>query len=91
MIIFATLSNPKVSCYASRIILNIYLDASYSLKYKPKSGVAGASFLGNKPENEESILLNENIFVVPSILKFVVSSVAEAELGVIFIHEKTFA
>jgi len=84
----ATLPNAKVKFYASKMILNVHSDASYLSEPRAKSRVAGVYFMGDVPEDGKPILLNGNIFIVCSILKFVVASAAEAELGALFINGK---
>ena len=44
--------------------------------------------MGDVPQDGKPILLNGNIFVVCGILKFVAASVAESELGVLFMNGK---
>ena len=83
-----TLPNEKVKFYTSKIILNVHLDASYLSEPKAKSRVAGVYFTRDVPEDGKSLLLNENIFTVCSISKYVVASIAEVELGALFTHEK---
>ena len=84
----ATLPNAKIKFYASKMILNVHSDASYLSEPRAKSRVAGVYFMGDVPEDGKPILLNGNIFIVCSMLKFVVSSAAEAELGALFINGK---
>ena len=84
----ATPPNAKVRFYASNMILNVHLDASYLSEPKAKSRVAGVYFLGNMPEKDKPIKLNGNVFIVCGILKFVVSSAAKAELGALFMNGK---
>ena len=84
----ATLPNAKIKFYASKMILNVHSDASYLSEPRAKSRVAGVYFMGDVPEDGKPILLNGNIFIVCSMLKFVVASAAEAELGALFINGK---
>ena len=70
------------------MILNVHSDASCLSEPRAKSRVAGVYFMGDVPEHGKPILLNGNIFMMCSMLKFVVASAAEAELGALFINEK---
>ena len=74
--------------YASDMILNIHSDASYLSEPNARSRVGGYFFLGSVPENNRPIRLNGAIHIVASILKFVVASAAEAELGGLFVNCK---
>ena len=74
--------------YASDMILNIHSDASYLSEPKARSRVAGHYFLGSKPIAGKPIKLNGAIFTFFGILKFVVASAAEAELGALFLNCK---
>ena len=70
------------------MILNIDSDVSYLSEPQAKSRVAGHFFRGEIPQDKKPIMTNGNIFNVCAILKFVVCSAAEAELGALFIHAK---
>ena len=67
------------------MILNIHSDASYLSEIGARSRVAGHYFLGSVPEANKPIRLNGAIFTFCGILKFVVASAAEAELGALFL------
>ena len=84
----ATHPNATVRYHASSMILNIHSDASYLSEPDAKSRIAGHYFLGDVPNDDEPIMLNGAIFVFCGILKFVVSSAAEAELGALFLNCK---
>jgi len=73
---------------ASDMILNIHSDASYLSVKNARSRACGHFFLGSIPVDGEPIQLNAAIFTLCSILKFVVSSAAEAELGALFMNMK---
>eukprot|EP00804_Cyclotella_cryptica_P002622 CCRYP_010444-RD/>CCRYP_010444-RD protein AED:0.34 eAED:0.29 QI:0/-1/0/1/-1/0/1/0/485 len=79
-------SNPeaKLRFRASDMILNIHSDASYLSATRARSQVAGYYFLGSIPTDDAPIKLNGAILVLCGILKFVVASAAEAELGALF-------
>ena len=70
------------------MILNVHSDASYLSEPGAKSRVAGVYFLGQEPQDGKPIILNGNVFIVCGILKFVVASAAEAELGALFVNGK---
>ena len=68
------------------MVLNIHSDASYLTEPKARSRVAGHYFLGEIPKSDKPIQLNGAIYAYCGILKFVVASAAEAELGALFIN-----
>ena len=70
------------------MILNIHSDASYLSENRSRTRVAGQFFLGSKPVKDKPIPLNGAILVFCGILKFVVASAAEAELGALFLNCK---
>jgi hypothetical protein len=80
----ASNSEAKVRFYASDMIMNIHLDASYLSETGARSRACGYFFMGWMPKNGEPIKINGEFYVNATIMKFVVASVAEAELGVLF-------
>jgi hypothetical protein len=84
----ATNPDAKVCFRASDMILNIHSDASYLSATRARSQVAGYYFLGSIPTDDAPIKLNGAILVFCGILKFVVASAAEAELGALFLNCK---
>lgn len=84
----ATNPNTVIRYYALDMILNIHSDASYLSEPKARSRAGGYFFLGSVPENNRPIRLNGAIHIVASILKFVVASAAEVELGGLFVNCK---
>jgi hypothetical protein len=84
----ATNPDAKVRFRASDMILNIHSDASYLSATRARSQVAGYFFLGSVPKDNAPIKLNGAILVFCGILKFVVASAAEAELGALFLNCK---
>jgi hypothetical protein len=80
----ATNSEAKVRFYASAMVLNIHSDASYLSESKARSRTCGHYFMGWNPKNDEPIRINGAFFVNTTILRFVVASAAEAELGALF-------
>ena len=70
------------------MILNIHSDASYLSEQNARSRASGHFFLGWLPRPGEPIRLNSAIHSSCNILKFVAASVAEAELGALFLNVK---
>ena len=83
-------TNPDatVRYYASGMVLNIHSDASYLSERGARSRAAGYYFLGGIPQPGKPIQMNGNIFVMCAIMKFVMASAAEAELGALFMNSK---
>jgi hypothetical protein len=82
----ATHPDAVVTYKASDMVLAIHSDASYLSKPKARSRAEGHFFLssnGNNPPNNGAILN------VAKIIKAVMSSAAEANLGALFINAKT--
>ena len=84
----ATHPDAVVRYYASDMVLNIHSDASYLSETRARSRVAGYYFLGSNPEKGKPIKMNGAIYTFCGILKFVVASAAEAELGALFLNCK---
>ena len=68
------------------MILNIHSNALYLSELQARSRNAGHYFLGSIPKKGDPIPLNGAIYVHSGILKFVVASSAEAELGALFLN-----
>jgi hypothetical protein len=83
-----TRPDATVRYHASGMVLNIHSDASYLSETRARSRVAGYYFLGAVPQNGRPIQLNGFFFVMCGIMKFVVASAAEAELGALFMNSK---
>ena len=83
-------SNPNaiIRFRASDMILNVHSDASYLTASRGRSRAGGYFFLGSLPRDDEPIWLNGNIHITCAILKLVADSVAEAELGALFINDQ---
>ena len=64
--------------------MNIHSDALYLSKSKAQSRMCGYFFIGSAPINGEPINLNGEFYLNTTILRFVVASAAEAELGALF-------
>ena len=77
-------SEAKVRYHASDMVLNIHSDASYLTEAKARSRLCGHFFMGWIPKNGEPIKLNGAFHVSANIMRFVVASAAEAELGALY-------
>jgi hypothetical protein len=73
---------------ASDMILNVHSDASYLSETKAHSRACGHFFMGWSPKDGDPIKLNGAFFTLCTILRFVVASAAEAELGALFLNFK---
>jgi hypothetical protein len=74
----------KVRYHASDMVMNIHSDASYLSETKVYRRACGNFFMGWMPKNGEPIKLNGAFYVNTTILRFVVASAAEAEVGALF-------
>jgi hypothetical protein len=74
--------------YASDMQLKIHSDASYLSEPKDKSRIGGFFYLGGKYNARMKPLSNGPLLCHTTVLKHVVSSVAEAEFGVLFVNAK---
>jgi hypothetical protein len=79
-----THSDATIQFYASDMVMDIHSDASYLSESNARSRACGHFFMGWQPVDGESIRLNGAFYTNSVILKFVVASVAEAELGALF-------
>ncbi len=68
------------------MILNVHSDVSYLSAPKAQSCAGGYFFLGSIPQDNEPIIINGTIHITCTILKLVVASAAEAELGALFLN-----
>jgi hypothetical protein len=68
--------------------LNIHSDASYLSETKAKSRIGGYFYLGNKTNSPKKTLSNGPLLCHTTVLKQVVSSVAEEEFGALFVDAK---
>jgi hypothetical protein len=78
----ATHPDVTIIYHASDMILYIHSDASYLSVSNTRSFVGGLFFCGEKPSKEET--LNGSILNVASVIKKVVASAAESEVGACF-------
>jgi hypothetical protein len=72
------------------MILPIRSDASYLSESESKSRAGGFFYLGNTSKNDKK-LTNGAILIISKVLKHVMSSAAEAEIGSVFINAKESA
>ena len=85
----ATHPEATVRFSASQMVLIVHLDASYLMESEARSRAGGHYFMGNNPTNpNDPIKHNGAVHTVCGILKHVMSSAAEAELGALFINGK---
>jgi hypothetical protein len=78
----ATHPDATIRYHASDMILHIHSDASYLSVSNARSRLGGLVFLGNKPPEQDK--LNGSILNVASVIKNVVASAAESEVGACF-------
>jgi hypothetical protein len=69
------------------MILYIHSDASYLSEREAKSRSGGLFYMGNST-NKGNKLTNRAILIISTVLKHVMSSGAEAEIGAVFINAK---
>jgi hypothetical protein len=84
----ATNPDATIRFHASDMILNIHSDASYLSAANAHSRACGHFFMGWKADPTKPIKLNGAFFTLCAILRFVVASAAEAELGALFLNCK---
>jgi hypothetical protein len=77
----------KIRYHASEMILDIHSDASYLSENEAKSRAGGFFYMGNTTKNDKK-LTNGAILIVGKVLKHVMSSAAEAEIGAVFLNAK---
>ena len=77
-------SNAKVRFYSSDMIMNIHSDASYLSEGRARSRTCGHFFMGWLPKDGDPIKINGAFHVSTNVIRFVVASAAEAELGALF-------
>jgi hypothetical protein len=78
----ATHPDVAIRYHASGMILHIHSDASYLSVSNTRSRLGGLFFLGNKSPEQDT--LNGSILNVASIIKKVVASATESEVGACF-------
>jgi hypothetical protein len=78
----ATHPDATIRYHASDMILHIHRDASYLSISNARSRIGGLFFLGNKSPEQDT--LNGSILNVAAVIKNVVASTAESEVGACF-------
>jgi hypothetical protein len=82
----ATHPDAKLRYYASDMVLKLHSDASYLSESKARSRAAGHFYMGNKDNDDDTH--NGSILATTQIMKSVLSSAAEAEIGALFENTK---
>jgi hypothetical protein len=77
-------ADAKVHFHVSDMILNIHSDMSYLSEAKARSRACGHFYMGWMPKNGEPIQLNGAFHISMTIMRFIVASMAEAELGALY-------
>jgi hypothetical protein len=77
----------KTQYHASEMILHIHSDTSYLSENESKSRAGGFFYMGNTTKHDKK-LTNGASLIVRKVLKHVMSSAAEAEIGAAFINTK---
>jgi hypothetical protein len=77
-----THSETKIRYHASGMILYIHSDASYLSEREAKIRAGGFFYLGNSA-NTAKKLTNGALLIISTVLKHVMSSAAEAEIGAV--------
>jgi hypothetical protein len=85
----STKHHATIHYFASDVQLKIHSDASYLSEPKAKSRIGGYFFLSNNKHSQYTHLSNAPLLCQSTVLKHVVSSVAEAEYGAIYVNSKT--
>jgi hypothetical protein len=82
----ATHPDGAVQFQASNMVINIHLDALYLKEPKACSRAHGHFFMGSLPHDRKPIKLNSSFHTLCAILQSMVTSAAEAKLGVLFLN-----
>jgi hypothetical protein len=77
----------KIRHDSSDIILHIHSDASYLSEDEAKSRAGGFFYMGNSTRHQKK-LTNGATLIISKVLKHVMSSAADAEIGAVFINAK---
>jgi hypothetical protein len=78
----------SIRCDASDMQLKIHSDASYLSEPKAKSRIGVYFYLGNKTNSSTKPLSNGPLLFHTTVLKHVVSSVADAKFAAVFVNAK---
>jgi hypothetical protein len=84
----ATYPDATIQFRASDMIMNVNYDASYLSESDARSRACGHFFMGWTPTDGDPIKLNDAFFTLCAILRFVLASAAESELGALFLNCK---
>jgi hypothetical protein len=84
----ATNPDATIRFRASDMIMNMHSDVSYLSEAGARSRACGHFFMGWSPNDGDPIKLNGAFFTLCAVLRFVVASAAEAELGALFLNCK---
>jgi hypothetical protein len=85
----STKPHVNIRYYASDMQMKIHSDASYLSEPNTKSRIGSYFFLGNSKHSPGTSLSNGPLLCQSTVLKHVVSSVAKAEYGALFVNAKT--
>jgi hypothetical protein len=77
----------KIRYHASDMILHIHSDSCYLSENEAKSRAGGFFYMGNNNKNDKN-LTNGAILIISKVLKHVMSTAAEAEIGAVFISQR---
>jgi hypothetical protein len=77
----------KIRYRASDMILHIHSDTSYLSENEAKSRAGGFFYMGNTNKYDKK-LTNGAILIVSKVIKHVMSSAAESEIGAVFLNAK---
>jgi hypothetical protein len=77
----------KIRYHASDMILYIHGHASYLSEREANSIVGGFFYMGNITNTAKKLTHGE-ILIISTVLKHIISSAAEAEIGAVFINAK---
>jgi hypothetical protein len=77
----------KIRHHASDMILHIHSDVSHLSEKEAKSRAGGFFYMGSST-NTDKKLTNGIILIISKVLKHVMSSAAQAEIGAVFINAK---
>jgi hypothetical protein len=77
----------KIRYHASDMILHIHSDDSYLSENEAKIRAGGFFYMGSSTKTDNK-LTNGTILIISKVLKHVMSSAAEAEIGAVFINAK---
>jgi hypothetical protein len=77
----------KIRYHASDMILHIHSNVSYLSENEAKSRAGGFFYMGSSTTTDKK-LTNGAILIISKVLKHVMSSAAEAEIGPVFINAK---